>query len=264
METTQETLSRRTGGNENKLLVKGLAYFFMLIDHVGVVFLPQYFELRILGRIAMPLFAWGICVGAEYTRNIWVYALRMLIVGAISQPFFVYGMGHSWAELNVFATLLLGLLGIAAIREKRFGSQFWGPAAVILVACVFSMDYGWQGVAFVMLLYGARKNTSAIISLMIAYCLYWGGGTYGIREIFGLPVFRSVSWLPNGGKLISDVSRVQFWAILSLPIMILPLASRKDGFKVPKWVGYAIYPVHMAIFALIRHWSEIMALFGVK
>lgn len=251
----------RTGGNENKTFIKLLAVLFMFIDHIGVAFFPGVYELRLLGRIAFPLFAWGMVTGAVYTRNIWKYALRVLLVGIISQPCFVYGMNHSWNELNVFATLLLGLLGIAAIRENRFGSRYWGPVLAVLLSCTIKMDYGFQGVLFIMLLYGARQSRASIASLMIAYCLYWGFGTISLKTVFGIQVIQEVSFLPQGKKLFAHIAQIEFWAILALPFILLPMRSRKTGFHLPTWVGYTFYPAHLAIIGIIRHWSEITVFF---
>lgn len=252
----------RTGGNENKDFVKLAAVLFMIVDHVGAAFFPSVYELRIVGRIAFPLFAWGMVTGAAYTRNIWKYALRVLLVGVISQPCFMYGMNHSWNYLNVFATLLLGLLGIAAIRENRFGSRYWGPALAVLAACMVKMDYGFQGVLFILLLYGARQSRASIASVMIAFCLYWGFGTLSLKTVFGLPVIQQVSFLSEGKKLFAHVAQIQFWAILALPFMLLPMRSRKDGFHLPTWVGYAFYPGHLLVIAVIRHWASITAFFS--
>lgn len=252
----------RTGGNENKDFIKLVAFVFMITDHIGAAFFPGVYELRILGRIAFPLFAWGMVTGAVYTRNIWKYALRVLIFGIISQPCFVYGMNHSWNQLNVFATLLLGLLGIAAVQENRFGSRYWGPVLAVLAACTIVVDYGFQGVLLVMLLYGARQTRASIVSLMIAYCLYWGFGSLSLRTVFGLPLPEEVSFLPEGKKLFAHIAQIQFWAILALPIILLPMRSRKDKPHLPTWVGYTFYPVHLAIIGIIRHWDEIIAFFN--
>lgn len=35
----------------------------MVIDHVGVIFFPDTIELRIIGRLAMPFFAFSIARG---------------------------------------------------------------------------------------------------------------------------------------------------------------------------------------------------------
>ena len=52
-------------GNALKLL----AALFMTIDHVGVLLLPHVIVLRILGRLALPIFAYMIAEGCRYTRN---------------------------------------------------------------------------------------------------------------------------------------------------------------------------------------------------
>ena len=46
-------------GNALKLL----AALFMTIDHVGVLLLPHVIVLRILGRLALPIFAFMIAEG---------------------------------------------------------------------------------------------------------------------------------------------------------------------------------------------------------
>ena len=262
MTETISPILPRTGGNEDKDFVKLFAVLFMIIDHVGVAFFPKVYELRLLGRIAFPLFAWGMVTGAVYTRNIWKYALRVFIVGVISQPCFVYAMNHPWQDLNVFATLLLGLLGIAAIRENKFGSRYWGPALAVLLACAVKMDYGFQGVLFILLLYGARQTRASITAVMIAYCLYWGFGTFSLKTVLGLPVIQEVAFLPQGKKLFAHVAQIQFWAILALPFILLPMRTRKDRPHLPTWVGYTFYPGHFIIIAVIRHWSEITAFFS--
>jgi len=258
MQTTVTLSAPRTGGNENTGLLKVIALVFMVIDHCGVVFFPGVREMRLLGRIAFPLYVWCLCVGAEYTRNIWKYALRLLAVGIIAQPCFMLGLGHAWHELSVYATLFVGLMGIAAIRANRLGSRYWGPALAILTACAVEMDYGWQGVCFILLLYGCRRQRSAIAALMIAFCLYYGHYTFTMNSYFGIPAVKEIAFLPEGRSLLSDINRVQFWAILSLPLMIWPMKSR---LRLPKWAGYAAYPGHLMVIGVIRHWAEIEGFF---
>ena len=254
----------RTAGNENKQVVKVLAYICMLADHIGAAFFPNVWDLRVIGRMAFPLFAWGLCTGMEYTRNEWKYALRLVMMGVVSQPFFVWGMNHQWTEVNIYGTLLLGLLGMIAIREKRYYSQVWGPILVVLAACAINLNssYGFKGVMFILLLYCVRKNRGAMIAAMLAFCLYWGNGTRVLTQIFGLELPRSISFLPQTGSLLGDISRIQFWAILALPVIALPLKSRKGVPFLPKWLGYAFYPAHLAVIGVIRHWAEVQAFFS--
>ena len=248
----------RTGGNENTGFLKLLAIVFMVIDHVGVAFFPQCRELRFFGRAAFPLFAWCLVVGACYTRNIWKYALRLLLGGALFQPFYMYGMNHQWQELNILFELLLGLLAIAAIRENRYGSKYWGPALAILISCVLSLNasYGWKGILFILVLYAFRSSRTALALGMTVFCLFWGQGTMMLTNLFGLALPQKVSWLPYSGTLLSDLFRIQFWAILALPLILLPMKSR---LKLPKWAAYGFYPFHLLVIGVIRHWDELTA-----
>lgn len=136
----ERSLLPKTAGNENTGLLKLLALLFMVVDHVGAALLPGYLDLRLIGRIALPLYGWCLVVGMSYTHDWRKYALRMLAAGLLSQPCYVFAMNHAWAELNIFATLLLGLLGIAGIREKKAGSQYWAPALALLIPLAVKMD----------------------------------------------------------------------------------------------------------------------------
>lgn len=243
--------SPHTAGNENTGFLKLIAILCMVVDHVGAAFFPQVTELRLIGRIAFPLYCWCAVVGAEYTRNIWKYILRLLIVGLISQPCYMGALNHGWAELNIFATLLTGLLAIAGIRQRRWGSQVWAPMLSLFAACAIKMDYGWQGVTLILLLYAARKNRSALAAVMIAFCLYWGNNSFMLTRIFGLPLPNRIYFLPYGTTLFSSLSRVQFWAILALPLMLL---STPWQVRLPKWAAYAAYPAHLLIITLLHLW----------
>lgn len=254
-----ETALPRTGGNENTGLLKLFAIAFMIADHVGVAFFPKVYELRVIGRIAFPLFAWCLCVGAEYTRNIWKYALRLLIVGILSQPIYAWAMKHDWYSLNIFFELLLGLLAIAAVRENWMGSRYWGPVLALLavLALPLNYSYGWQGFLFIVLLNACRKNKAAVGAFMAGFCLFWAQGTLRLSSVFGIPLITQISFLPNASSLLNELTHVQFWSILALPLILLPMRGR---LCVPKWVPYAAYPGHLLVIGLIRHWDQVRQL----
>ena len=69
----------------NASVLKWIAVITMLIDHVGVVFFPEYSIIRWIGRISFPLFAFLICEGYRHTSNIWKYFLRLGIFAIISE-----------------------------------------------------------------------------------------------------------------------------------------------------------------------------------
>ena len=255
--TAQAAALPRTGGNENTGLIKLIAIACMIVDHVSVAFFPKVYEMRLIGRIAFPLFAWCLCVGAEYTRNIWKYALRLLLVGILSQPIYAWAMNHDWNALNIFFELLPGLLAIAAVRENRMGSRYWGPVLALgaVLALPLNYSYGWQGLMFIMLLYACRKSKPAMAAFMAAFCLYWGQGTLRLTRLFGVPLITEISFLTSASTLLNDLTRVQFWAILALPLILIPMGKR---LRMPKWIPYAAYPVHLAVIGLIRHWDKVL------
>lgn len=256
MNGTKNAALPRTDGNENTGLIKLIAMVCMIVDHVGAAFFPQVRELRLVGRMAFPLFAWCLCVGVEYTRNIRKYALRLLIAGIISQPVYFWAMNHRWYELNVFFELLFGLNAIVAVRENRRGSRYWGPVLALLSTCIINVNqnYGWKGVLFILLLYLSRERRSSIVVTMVTFCLYWGQSTLQLTQLFGVPLVKEISFLPYASSLLNDLSRVQFWAILALPLIAIPMGRR---LRLPKWVFYAAYPGHLLVIGVIRHWGEI-------
>lgn len=235
--------------NRDQALIKLVAIITMVIDHTGVIFFPGVLWLRMIGRIAFPLFCWGIVIGFERTRDRRKYALRLFLIALVSQPFFMMALTHTWYQFNVMATLLLGLLAIVGIREKWAYSHIWAPLLALLVSAGFQMDYGWRGVLLIILMYFAKDSKGGLAALMVAFCLYWGsGGTVFPRGFVAfltgtplLPLNRAVSTLLNAISL-------QTLAVLSLPMMLINTAS---GLRFPKWFSYLVYPGHLFLLWLL-------------
>ena len=222
-------------------VLKILALVFMFIDHAGKMLFPQIAEMRMLGRIAFPLYCWCMVVGISYTRSVPKYLGRLMLIGLVSQPIYMVALNHSWAPiLALFAAQLLGC------------------------------DYGWRGVMLVMLLYGVRGSRAGIACVMIAFCLYWGGSSVGVTHLFGQDVTPLTS--SAIGAVISPWLRLQTMAIWALPLMLLPISQQV---KMPRWVGYALYPLHLVVLIaleaalaqpihtenLINAWNAFVSLF---
>lgn len=236
--------------NSDSGLLKLVAIVTMIVDHVGAVFFPQLTWMRIIGRIAFPLFAWGIVIGAVRSRNWPRYALRLGVAALVTQPVYMLALGHQLYEGNVLFTLLLGLAAIVGIREKWHGSHVWAPALCITTAIFVQMDYGWKGVLFILLLYGARNSRGALAGVMVAFCLYWGSTSMVLDNYLGLPAATAggLFWTRLQGFL-GQFLRLQALALLALPLMLCPTRS---GLKLPKWFGYAAYPGHLLLIWLAR------------
>ena len=70
-------------GNQLKIL----AMIAMTCDHVGLQLFPQWTFLRIIGRLALPIYAYMIAEGCRYTRDRRKYLLRMVSLAALCQIF---------------------------------------------------------------------------------------------------------------------------------------------------------------------------------
>jgi len=198
-----------------------IAFTTMAIDHIGIVFFPNIQAFQIIGRLAFPLFAWGIARGYRYTRNYNKYAARLLVIAAVAQiPFFLlYHNGY----LNICCTLLAGLI------------------TLIIRNCHYPWWIRWPGIMSI---------------LVLAQLLHFEYGAYGILTILVFSEFweqDSVIYYQAGltlaSVLIFRYDPIQLVAIFS-PILILFL-KQKD-FKLPRTFQYSFYPVHLLLLILIQ------------
>ena len=101
--------------------LKLIACITMLIDHIGAIFFPDLDSLRIIGRIAFPIYCFLLVEGAHYTRNPKKYACRLLIGAILSEiPFDLAFAGrNNWYSCSVMVTLLLGYGAILAMEQVK-------------------------------------------------------------------------------------------------------------------------------------------------
>lgn len=242
METSVLTGSRKPAGNTATTWLKIIALAFMFIDHAGKMCFPNIPEMRMLGRIAFPIYAWCMIVGFHYTRSVPKYLLRILITGLVSQPLYMLALNHTWKQPNIFLTLFLGLCALWGIREKKYLSQIWAPAAAMAAAILASADYGWRGVLLFIMLYAVQESRPGIAAVMVSYFLFWGSSYSITKSLFGLPI--NMDALPAVlSQPLSAFLRMETYALLALPFILIPF---KKDLKLPRWVGYALYPAHLA------------------
>jgi hypothetical protein len=246
-------------GNTATGTLKLIAVWFMLIDHLGVVVYPQIEEMRIIGRIAFPIYCWCMVVGFHYTRSVPKYLGRVLLTGVLVQPLYAFVMKHVGntgnflrdyfaVQPSIFLTLFLALAALWGIREKKFLSHLWAPAAAVILATVLNADYGWKGVLLFILLYACRERSSAIAAVMVAFFLFWGASYNVTTNLFGIPL--SLDSLPDWiGLPLRAFMRLETYALLSLPFILLPFSR---DVRLPKWLAYGLYPAHLILIILLK------------
>ena len=83
---------------------------------------------------------------------------------------------------------------------------------------------------------------------MVAFMLFWGSSYSVTKSLFGITI--NLSALPNFlNPLLTPVLRMQAYALLSLPFILIPF---KRDLKLPRWVGYALYPAHLLLLFMLE------------
>lgn len=200
----------------------------MLIDHIGMLFFPYDDMWRIIGRLAFPLFAWGIVRWYKYTKNKEKYAQRLAILAVISQIplFFISGM----QLFNICFTLLAWLYAIAMIDsvKLKWYTKVWGVTWLLYLSYVFNFDYQMYGVLSIIVLYfGWQKKISILyffILTILFYCINY-------RE-----------WIFHFS--------IQLYAVFSIMLLYLTPIQKYD-FKINFYLKYWFYPIHLSILYII-------------
>lgn len=136
--------------------------------------------MRLIGRIAFPIFCFLLVEGFVHTHNKWKYALRLGIFALISEIPFDLAFNSKLFDFsyqNVFFTLLIGLLvmmGFEIVREK-LGEKKWLPLLAIggSIALGYSVTYLLNRIIQTINIYlgasqtGMRVNLSNVVFLII-------------------------------------------------------------------------------------------------
>ena len=146
---------RRLPGLDGTAL-KLLAMLSMVFDHVGDNFFPEQTWMRIIGRIAMPIFAFFVAEGFLHTRDRRKYLLRMGVFALVSElPFDLLTAGRlEFGNQNVMCTFFLAIpvmAGASLLKLLKFGLGFTASELVILlVGCIMAFLVSIACIRFLM------------------------------------------------------------------------------------------------------------------
>lgn len=137
----------------------------------NAVLYSTYNVMRLIGRIAFPIYCFLLIEGFEHTRNRLKYAGRLLLFAFISEvPFDLLFNGEilEFGYQNVFFTLFFGYAAISGMRwaeEHMVNNLMFLPLAylVVIAACmgaasILQTDYSWIGVLCIIVMYLFRKK----------------------------------------------------------------------------------------------------------
>lgn len=141
----------------NVFTLKLIALITMIIDHYGAIFQSNVDIYRIIGRLAFPIYSFLLVEGYLHTRDIKKYAKRLLIFAFISEiPFDLAFNGRlEFMHQNIFFTLFIGLMTMYFLdrREEYNISKFMVIIVSVIFATVFSVDYSFVGIVYILAFY---------------------------------------------------------------------------------------------------------------
>lgn len=257
-----------TGKGISGSTLKMIAVITMLVDHIGagilgrylmtagaaqafydsrwaeanaeflkpyVPLMTAYWVMRMIGRIAFPIYCFLLIEGFEHTRDVKKYVGRLALFALASEIPFDLAFRGTVLELgyqNVFFTLLIGLLVMCVSRiiEEQPSWNSRTKLVMEVVASVLGMaaasalrtDYAGSGIVCIMLLYFFRKNkkhqilagcigfawefTAPIAFVPIAF--YNGKRGWNVRYFFYVfyPLHLLVIWIISAALGMGDIS----------------------------------------------------------
>ncbi|MBQ8995983.1 MAG: hypothetical protein IJ091_09220 [Oscillospiraceae bacterium] len=212
-------------------VLKLIAVISMVFDHVGDNFFPEWTWMRVIGRIAMPIFAFFVAEGYLHTHDRKKYLIRLLIFGLISEaPFDLLTAGKvlEFSHQNImltFAWAVVGLMAFDRLTEKADSksSTVLGVVSIfvfLILALVLKLDYDMVavGLVYIFVMLNDRGLDAKIVAGVIFYTLMRNVGVY-------------------------------WYALFGFIFLFFYNGQRGRGMK---WFFYAFYPGHLLLLYLLK------------
>lgn len=226
----QEALNQPKSGILNGNALKLIAAVTMLCDHAGLMFFPKLHIMRIIGRLAFPIFAFMIAEGCHYTKNRLRYFLSVFLMGVLCQT--VYYIFSRDTYLNILLTFSCSIGLIYLLQEWKARQDYrilllFAVATVLIYGLnrLIDLDYGFWGI---------------MVPVAAAFCHPPRG-----EKIDSFQNYINIGML--GVALIMLAVRsssTQSYSLLALPLLLL--YSGKRGKRGLKYAFYLFYPLHLA------------------
>ena len=228
----------------NGTVLKIIALISMTLDHIGYVLFPGEEWLRILGRLAFPVFAYMIAEGCYYTKNKKKYLFMILLIGVICQVVAYVAQGA--LEMNIMFTLALSAIVIFTLQwtlgrkdifpsnesvrfyENNNKPQRWIVFGIVVLLVIFvavglpeiingfKIDYRVYGVFLPVVIYLGKNHWQKLLLTAI--------------------------WLVPICLVLANTEWYSFFSLI--PLL---LYNGKRGKHPMKYLFYIYYPVHLGI-----------------
>lgn len=234
-------------GGYNHRFLKWFALITMTIDHVGHFIFPDLIELRVVGRLAFPIFAYLYALSYRTTSNQKKLLIRITVTAVLTQ-ILLYLSGVT-ELVNIFFLLTLAFGAFKAFDTGKM----WLVILIAFVAEFLSIDYGLYGIFTLILFYVYYGNKKKQVI-----------GFVGLTILNGVLPFLSPSLWSSIPIVISQffdyywIYFIQVCSIGSLGLLWYyrsdkPIKYHKDYLNLTeKYFFYVYYPLHLALLGILR------------
>lgn len=267
--------------------IKWIALFFMTLDHIAafgfeIPIVGRFYDpLRLVGRIAAPLFLFALVQGLRHTGSRGRFLLRLYLAGVGAGLFvtvtdllfgdvvgmitpgnimftFFYVALYAWAveglvkavkEGNWRGALTAALCCVLPLLAQPLRMELWGLArATDTVAKKFLVHNLID--SFVPTLFSVDYGWEMVL---LGVLMYFAGTKRRQCALFGglclvcIVLTRVFPWGFLGFSSVF-VDPFQCYMVLALPFMMLYNGRRGRG---PKWFFYIYYPTHRYVISVV-------------
>ena len=222
-------------GNQLKLF----AVIIMTIDHIGHIFFPGVTWLRIIGRLAYPIFAYMIAEGCTHTRSLPKYLATMAGMAAVCQVVVYLVTGSLYQYILVTFTLSILFIAILKQAMESQSTVWWLITAAALGSIWlttqwlptqlrgtdFSIDYSFWGVMVPVLVWLGKTKWQKLLLAAAGLVLIAG-----------------------------NINSIQMLSLCSLPILAT-YNGQRGKWKL-KYFFYLYFPAHIVILEIIAYLTK--------
>ena len=219
-------------------VLKIIACITMLIDHMGVLLFPKITILRIIGRIAFPIFAFLLAEGCYYTRNKIRHLLVISGFAAVMQVVLFLAIRMNDFSIFIHFSIAVLLCLVIDLIEKFIKER----KVIVSIALILSF------LISVIMLILIDKNTTYFFSNYGLYGIFVPVVLYIIRKYIKhvhLLVSIIVICLSMVLMHFFTVWMYQLYGMIAC-VFILLYNGKKGKYNL-KYLFYIFYPLHLVI-----------------
>lgn len=217
-------------------MLKVIAMVTMLIDHMGSRLFDNSTPMRLIGRLAMPIFAYLIAEGCHYTKNKTRHFLEVFLLGVFCQASYMLVGGGLYLNILLTFSVSIGLIYTVdlAMKNRRFiplavaALLLLYPALVVMAKLGISFDYGFFGIILPLFAFIPKGKWMKFLCFTVGVFLL--GHKYGGLQLYGM-------------------------------LALIPIAfynGERGKFKF-KYAFYLFYPLHLFAIFIIKNIIEALS-----